>query len=85
MSDYIDARARYRSARTTTVASHKYDVGSLVAHKPGAAAERGTFRVTRHLPDGGQGLQDPHPLRTRRTGARGGRNRPRTRDVRIVE
>ncbi len=59
MSDYIDARARYRSARTTTVASHKYDVGSLVAHKPGAAAERGTFRVTRHLPDGGQGLQVP--------------------------
>jgi hypothetical protein len=32
-------------------------VGVHVAHKVGAAAERGMFRVTRLLPDGGQGLQ----------------------------
>ena len=57
MTDYINARERYRTARTTSNATHRFAVGVHVAHKVGAAAERGMFRVTRLLPDGGQGLQ----------------------------
>ncbi|KAF2992174.1 hypothetical protein OGR47_09975 [Methylocystis sp. MJC1] len=57
MTDYIRARERYRSAKTITVATHKFDIGSHVSHRVGASAEAGLYRVTRHLPDGGQGLQ----------------------------
>lgn len=57
MTDYINARERHRTVRATSVATHKFAVGALVAHKVGAASERLIFRVTRHLPDGGQGLQ----------------------------
>jgi hypothetical protein len=57
MTDYINARERYRTVRPTATATHKFDIGVHVAHKVGFAAERGMFRVTRQLPDGGQGLQ----------------------------
>jgi hypothetical protein len=57
MTDYISARERYRSAKATTIATHKFDVGVHVYCRIGFASERGLFRVTRRLPDGGQGLQ----------------------------
>lgn len=57
MTDHTNARERYRNARTITVPTHKYDVGARVAYKAGASSERSPFRVTRLLPDGGQGLQ----------------------------
>ncbi len=66
MSDYIGARERHRNAKATTIATHKFDVGSLVSHRIGASSERSLFRVTRHLPDGGQGLQ--YRIRSERDG-----------------
>jgi hypothetical protein len=38
-------------------AAHKFGVGTHVLHKIGVRSERGSFRVVRHLPDGGAGLQ----------------------------
>ncbi|BDV34415.1 MULTISPECIES: hypothetical protein [Methylocystis] len=68
MSDYIGigARERFRSAKATATATHKFDVGTLVSHRIGASSERSLFRVTRHLPDGGQGLQ--YRVRSERDG-----------------
>jgi hypothetical protein len=57
MDGYIDARERFRRAKTVTTPNHKFDVGHHVTYKAGPNAERGLFRITRHLPDGGQGLQ----------------------------
>jgi hypothetical protein len=57
MGDNIGARERFRRARAMTTPSHKFDVGVHVSYKAGASAERSPFQVTRHLPDGGQGLQ----------------------------
>lgn len=57
MTDFINARERFRNARTTAAATHKYVVGAHVTYKVGFASERTPFRVTRQLPDGGQGLQ----------------------------
>ncbi|PPD45344.1 MAG: hypothetical protein CTY15_04530 [Methylocystis sp.] len=57
MTDYINARERHRNVRSTSVATHKFNIGVHVACKVGFSSERGLFRVTRHLPDGGQGLQ----------------------------
>jgi len=55
MTSYMKARQRYRTARALTAPAHKFDVGLRVLYPrgPGSAP----YRVTRHLPDGGQGLQ----------------------------
>jgi hypothetical protein len=55
MTDYINARERYRNVKTITVPTHKFDIGVHVSYHGGPAS--GLYRVTRHLPDGGQGLQ----------------------------
>jgi hypothetical protein len=55
MTDYINARGRHRSARIASVATHKFDVGVHVSYHGGPGS--GMYRVTRQLPDGGQGLQ----------------------------
>ncbi|WP_363348475.1 hypothetical protein [Methylocystis echinoides] len=65
-TDYINARERYRRARPTAVPTHKFEVGVIVAYRPSPSGERGHFRVTRHLPDGGQGLQ--YRIRSERDG-----------------
>ncbi len=57
MADFMDARERYRTARRTTAATHKFAVGALVMHKDGVRSEKASFRITRQLPDSGQGLQ----------------------------
>lgn len=53
MTDYINARARYRNARIAATPTHKFEVGVHVAYHGGV----GMYQVTRQLPDGGQGLQ----------------------------
>jgi hypothetical protein len=57
MGDYIDARERFRRVKIVASPTHKFDLGVHVAYKPGPFGERGYFRVTRQLPDGGHGLQ----------------------------
>lgn len=57
MTNDNHARTVSRGLRPTPVATHRFAVGALVAHKIGAASQRAFFRVTRQLPDSGQGLQ----------------------------
>lgn len=57
MDDVINARRRFRGIRPTVLAPHKFAVGALVVHRIGHRLEKAFFRVTRHMPDGGQGLQ----------------------------
>lgn len=57
MDDYLDARQRSRRAKVVATPTHKFEVGVHVACKTGHTSERGYFRVTRLLPNGGQGLQ----------------------------
>lgn len=57
MTDFINARERHRNATARVPATHKYAVGARVFHRVGIRSERMCFKVTRHLPDGGQGLQ----------------------------
>lgn len=65
-TDYINARERYRRARPMDTPTHKFAVGIIVGYRPGSNGERSRFRVTRHLPDGGQGLQ--YRIRSERDG-----------------
>jgi hypothetical protein len=55
MTHYIDARERYRGVKTVAAPTHKFDVGLHVSYRGGLGS--GLYRVTRRLPDGGQGLQ----------------------------
>lgn len=55
MTDYIKARERHRAVKATTVPTHKFAIGIRVAYGGGPGS--GLYRVTRHLPDGGAGLQ----------------------------
>lgn len=55
MTQYVNARERQRGAKAVAAPTHKYDVGIRVSYRGGASAE--LYRVTRRLPDGGQGLQ----------------------------
>jgi hypothetical protein len=57
MVGYSNGKPPYRKPTATTVQSHKFGVGVLVVYKASATMERASFRITRHLPDGGQGLQ----------------------------
>jgi hypothetical protein len=66
MGDYIDGRERFRRLRAVATDAHRFSVGTHVAFKPGPWSERGYFRVTRQLPDGGQGLQ--YQIRSDRDG-----------------
>lgn len=57
MGDHSDSRERFRRLKIAEAPTHKFELGVHVACKPGPFAARGCFRVTRHLPDGGHGLQ----------------------------
>jgi len=57
MGDVINAAGRFRGGRVLSQTTHKFAVGASVIHKIGHQSERMLFRVVRHLPDGGQGLQ----------------------------
>ena len=43
--------------RNTETATHKFPVGAYVLHQVGVRSRKGTFRVTRLLPDEGSGFQ----------------------------
>jgi hypothetical protein len=55
MTQDVDARGRHRSAKAVSTPTHKFEEGNQVSYRGGAPAE--LFRVTRCLPDGGEGLQ----------------------------
>ncbi len=57
MSDLTNAGRRFRGSQIVSTASHKYAVGASVTCAMGYRSEKALFRVVRHLPDGGQGLQ----------------------------
>jgi|WetSurMetagenome_2_1015567.scaffolds.fasta_scaffold515523_2 hypothetical protein len=57
MTNLIDLRERWRNLKLEKVPAHKFELGLNVSCKPGPFAAGGYFRVTRHLPDSGNGLQ----------------------------
>ena len=57
MSNDIDSRDGSRTLKSVGTPTHKFELGVHVTCKPGPFAASGYFRVTRHLPDGGHGLQ----------------------------
>ncbi|QGM99926.1 hypothetical protein [Methylocystis parvus] len=57
MGNDIDSRERFRTLKIVEAPTHKFELGVHVVCKPGPFAANGYFRVTRHLPDGGYGLQ----------------------------
>jgi hypothetical protein len=57
MAGHNNDNSRYRTLKPTVVPSHRFAVGGMVAFRASAAGALEQFRVTRLLPDGGQGLQ----------------------------
>jgi hypothetical protein len=66
MAGYMSDNPRFRKLAPTATKTHRFEIGVLVAYKASAFAERAHFRVTRLLPDGGQGLQ--YRVRSERDG-----------------
>lgn len=56
MDDVINAGRRF-PRRIVSPATHKFAVGASVICALGYRSEKALFRVVRHLPDGGRGLQ----------------------------
>ncbi len=57
MTDYINARERFRRAKPSEIPTHKFTVGVRVAYRVSPTSEPAIYEVTRLLPDGGFGLQ----------------------------
>jgi hypothetical protein len=55
MSQDIGARRPLRKQAVRAEQTHKYAVGLRVFYREGSVS--GVYRVTRHMPDGGKGLQ----------------------------
>jgi hypothetical protein len=55
MAEHLNARERHRGAKAMVAPTHKFSVGLQVSFDNGSAS--GLYRVTRQLPNGGQGLQ----------------------------
>jgi len=55
MTEFVSARERHRGAKAIAPQTHKFEVGLQVSYRGGSSLE--LYRVTRRLPDGGQGLQ----------------------------
>ncbi len=66
MIGHDNDNSRGRKLTPTNVASHRFDVGFEVAFKASSNGALEQFRVTRLLPDGGQGLQ--YRIRSERDG-----------------
>ncbi len=49
--------AREQTPRNKPAATHKFALGASVFHRVGGRSERAAFKITRLLPDGGEGLQ----------------------------
>ncbi len=57
MSNDNHVSRRLRDTPRQPTATHKFPVGANVLHKGPFRSDGGAFRVVRHLPDGGTGLQ----------------------------
>lgn len=54
---HTEASRSFRGARVTTGATHRFPIGAKVRHSSGLPSSEGVYEVTRHMPDGGFGLQ----------------------------
>lgn len=66
MGNDIDPREHFRTLKIAAAPKHKFALGIHVAFKSGPFAATGQFQITRHLPDGGYGLQ--YRIRSERDG-----------------
>jgi hypothetical protein len=66
MAGHMNDNPRYRKLIPAVVPSHQFNVGVMVAYRPSSNGEPLSFRITRQLPDGGQGLQ--YRIRSERDG-----------------
>jgi hypothetical protein len=57
MTDHKRIAGTFHGAKIILFPRHKFPVGARVAHPSGPPGRMAIFEVTRHLPDGGQGLQ----------------------------
>ena len=54
----FDTKAAPRQAkRNRAVVAHKFPVGASVMHGVGGKSEKTPFKITRQMPDGGNGFQ----------------------------
>jgi hypothetical protein len=53
----INKLTRDQTLRNRSTTVHKFPLGAYVLHRIGARSEKMSFRVSRLLPDGGEGLQ----------------------------
>jgi hypothetical protein len=66
MVGQMNDNPRNRKLAAITVRPHKYAVGGVVAYRASMTGESAPFRITRLLPDGGQGFQ--YRIRSERDG-----------------
>jgi len=57
MSAFDTKPAPRQATRNRVVVSHKFPVGASVMHGIGGKSEKTPFKITRQMPDGGDGFQ----------------------------
>ncbi len=57
MSEFQTKLVRQQVQRNRTVLAHRYPVGASVLYGIGGKTEKTRFKITRHMPDGGDGFQ----------------------------
>ncbi len=57
MSAFNSKPATRQAPRNRIVATHKFPVGASVLHGVGGRTEKTPFKITRQMPDGGDGFQ----------------------------
>ncbi|MGA8171421.1 MAG: hypothetical protein WB816_11425 [Methylocystis sp.] len=57
MSAFNSKIAPRQAQRNRAVATHKFPVGASVLHGVGGRSEKTPFKITRQMPDGGDGFQ----------------------------
>jgi hypothetical protein len=57
MSAFESKPAPRQALRNRFVATHKFPVGASVLHGVGGRSEKTPFKITRQMPDGGDGFQ----------------------------
>jgi len=57
MSAFDSKPATRQAPRNRFVATHKFPVGASVLHGVGGRTEKTPFKITRQMPDGGDGFQ----------------------------
>ncbi|MFY9629004.1 MAG: hypothetical protein WAK03_12760 [Methylocystis sp.] len=57
MSESRTKLTRQQAPRNRTVLTHRYAVGAAVLYGIGGKTEKSRFKITRQMPDGGDGFQ----------------------------